>query len=215
MQVRHAFESPMLALLRHRPQIHLPAAQQLLALCQNQTAQETFPGWMTFWSLAAHYFNGLCQASERELTLQEVSASSQIMSGLLLRQSFDPSQETSLEGLDLINHLLFLEQADVITQRLVSILDECSQEQQPQVPEALQLDAHHMAQLAQEVSLNSVHEVADALASQLARLRTTRIVSDIKTSLQGAQEVSRLLHQFAVGNVRAPQESVLAALRGN
>lgn len=52
MQVRHAFESPMLALLRHRPNIHLPAAQQLLNLCQTQMAQETFPGWMTFWSLA-------------------------------------------------------------------------------------------------------------------------------------------------------------------
>jgi hypothetical protein len=62
MQVRHAFELPMLALLRHRPHIHLPAAQQLLSLCQNQMAQETFPGWMTFWSLAAHYFSGLCQA---------------------------------------------------------------------------------------------------------------------------------------------------------
>jgi hypothetical protein len=72
-----------------------------------------------------------------------------------------------------------------------------------------------MAQLAREVSLSSVHQVADALASQLARLRTTRIVSDIQTSLQGAQEVSRLLHQFAVGNVRAPQESVLVALRGD
>ena len=89
MQVRHAFELPMLALLRHRPHIHLPAAQQLLSLCQNQMAQETFPGWMTFWSLATHYFSGLCQASARELTLQEVSASSQIMSGLLLRQSFE------------------------------------------------------------------------------------------------------------------------------
>ena len=114
-----------------------------------------------------------------------------------------------------LNHLLFLEQADVITQRLVGILDQCAQSQEPQVPEALQLDAHHMAQLAQEVSLSSVHLVADALAAQLARLRTTRIVADIQTSLQGAQEVSRLLHQFAVGNVREPQESVLAALRGD
>jgi hypothetical protein len=72
-----------------------------------------------------------------------------------------------------------------------------------------------MAELASDVSLEGVQQVADTLASQLARLRTQRVVADIHASVQGAQEVSRLLQQFAVGHVRAPQENVLAALRGD
>ena len=71
----------------------------------------------------------------------------------------------------------------------------------------------YLAELASDVSLSGVQQVADALASHVARLRTSRVVADITASLQGAQEVSRLLHQFAVGNEHVPQENVLAALR--
>ena len=215
MLLRAQFESHLLALLRHRPTVHTSSAKRLEQLCQRQLEEETLPVWRTFWSLTSHFFAGLSAAPNRSFDVAEASATTQVLSGLQLREQFKDNDAPVGDNLQIINHLLFLEQADVITQRLVGILDECAHEQQPHVPENLQLDAHHMAQLAQEVSLNSVHEVADALASQLARLRTTRIVSDIKTSLQGAQEVSRLLHQFAVGNVRAPQESVLAALRGD
>ena len=72
-----------------------------------------------------------------------------------------------------------------------------------------------MSQLAEDVQLTAVQQVADLLAVQLARLRAKRAADDIKTSLSGAQEVSRLLQHFAVGSVREPQPKVLMALRGD
>lgn len=50
-----------------------------------------------------------------------------------------------------------------------------------------------MAQLADDVHLTAVQQVADSLAVQLARL----------------------LQHFAVGSVREPQATVLAALRAD
>ena len=48
----------------------------------------------------------------------------------------------------------------------------------------------------------------------ISDLRAKRVAEDIKTSLSGAHEVSRLLQHFAVGSVREPQPNVLAALKG-
>jgi hypothetical protein len=211
MQQRSTFEQHVLALLRHRPIIHMPSVIHLLALCEQQLREETQPGWVTFWSLAWRYFKGLQSAPDRQFTAAEASAASQVLSGLLLRQQY--AQEASGERLEVVNHLLFLEQADVITQRLVNTLHECAEGNDLTLPQEVQSDAQSMAELASDVSLSAVHQVADALASHLARLRTSRVVSDIHASLQGAHEVSRLLQQFAVGNDHVPQANVLAALR--
>lgn len=211
MTDRRTFEQHLLALLRHRPLIHLPSVVHLLALCEQQLRQETQPGWVTFWSLAWRYFKGLQDTPERAFSAIAASAASQVLSGLLLRQQY--VKEASAERLEVVNHLLFLDQADVITQRLLNTLQECAQDQELTLPAQVQDDAQSMAELAQDVSLAAVHQVADALASHVARLRTSRVVADIHASLQGAQEVSRLLHQFAVGNEHVPQENVLAALR--
>jgi hypothetical protein len=211
MAQRSTFEQHLLALLRHRPIVHLPSVIHLLALCEQQLREETQPGWVTFWSLAWRYFKGLQTAPERPFSTIAASAASQVLSGLLLRQQFD--KEPSAERLEVVNHLLFLDQADVITQRLLNTLEECAEGQELTLPPEVQADAQSMAELASDVSLSGVQQVADALASHVARLRTSRVVSDITTSLQGAQEVSRLLHQFAVGNEHVPQDNVLAALR--
>ncbi len=211
MQQRSTFEQHLLALLRHRPIIHLPSVIHLLALCEQQLREEKQPGWVTFWSLAWRYFKGLQSVPHRHFTVAGASAASQVLSGLLLRQQYE--QEISGDHLEVVNHLLFLEQADVITQRLVNTLNECAVGNELTLPHEVQADAQSMAELAGDVSLSAVQQVADALASHLARLRTSRVVSDITASLQGAHEVSRLLHQFAVGNVHVPQENVLAALR--
>jgi hypothetical protein len=215
MRVRRDFEHHLLTLLRHRPVIHLPSVKQLLSLCEQQMQRESHSGWLTFWSLAAHYFSGLRHDPGRELTAGEAAAASQVLSGLLLREQYQPEQSPSALNLEVVNHLLFLDQADVITQRLVNTLDVCATEPDPAVLDSLQEDARRMALLAQDVSLTAVHQVADAVASQLARLRAQRVAVDLSVSLQGAQEVSRLLHQFAVGNTHVPQESVLSALRGD
>ena len=204
----------MLVLLRQRLAVDTRAARQLELLCQRQLDAETIPGWRTFWSLATHFFEGLRLAPNRSLEEPEVSATSQVLSGLQLREPFNDSSKPVEDSLQVINHLLFLEQADVISQRLVNILNDWSESPESDLPTEAQLDVQSMAQLAQDVQLTAVQQVADSLAVQLARLRAKRVAEDIKTSLSGAQEVSRLLQHFAVGSVREPQPHVLAALKG-
>jgi hypothetical protein len=214
MDVRAQFESHVLALLRQRPVVDLQAARELELLCQRQLDAETIVGWRTYWSLATHFFEGLRLAPNRNIEQAEASAISQVLSGLQLREQFNVHDKPVGDSLQVINHLLFLEQADVISQRLVSILNDWSESPEADLPIEAQLDVQSMAQLAQDVQLTAVQQVADSLAVQLARLRAKRVVEDIKTSLSGAQEVSRLLQHFAVGSVREPQPNVLAALRG-
>jgi hypothetical protein len=215
MELRAQFESHVLALLRHRPTVDLHAARQLELLCQRQLDEETMAGWRTFWSLATHFFEGLRLAPYRSIDEPEASAASQVLSGLQLREQFNDHHKPVEDNLQVINHLLFLEQADVISQRLVSILNDWSESPESDLPTEAQLDVQSMAQLAQDVELTAVQQVADSLATQLARLRAKRVAEDIKTSLSGAQEVSRLLQHFAVGSVREAQPNVLAALRGD
>ena len=215
MDLRAQFESHVLALLRHRPAVDLHAARQLELLCQRQLDAETLAGWRTFWSLATHFFEGLRLAPYRSIDEPEASAASQVLSGLQLREQFNEHHKPVEDSLQVINHLLFLEQADVISQRLVNILNDWSASPESDLPTEAQLDVQSMAQLAQDVQLTALQQVADSLATQLARLRAKRVAEDIKTSLSGAHEVSRLLQHFAVGSVREAQPNVLAALRGD
>jgi hypothetical protein len=214
MEVRAQFENHVLALLRNRPAVDLHAARQMELLCQRQLDAETLAGWRTFWSLATHFFEGLRLAPNRSIEDPEVSAASQVLSGLQLREQFNDHDKPIEDTLQVINHLLFLEQADVISQRLVSVLNDWTESPESDLPTEAQLDVQSMAQLAQDVQLTAVQQVADSLGVQLARLRAKRVVDDIKTSLSGAEEVSRLLQHFAVGSVREPQAHVLTALRG-
>jgi len=213
MQIRAQFEAHLLALMRHRPAIDLASARELELLCQRQLDAETIHSWRTYWSLAMHFFEGLRLAPNRSFEATEASAATQVLSGLLLRDQFNEHDKPVDDNLQVINHLLFLEQADVISQRLVSILDAWSESPEEDLPSEAQFDVQSMAQLAQDVELTAVQQVADSLAKQLARLRTKRVVDDIKASLGGAQEMSRLLQHFAVGSLREPQANVLAALR--
>jgi hypothetical protein len=214
MQVRAQFETHVLALLRQRPTVDLQAARELELLCQRQLDAETIAGWRTFWSLATHFFEGLRFAPNRSIEEAEASATSQVLSGLQLREQFKEHHNPVEDSLQVINHLLFLEQADVISQRLVAILNDWSESPESDLPTEAQMDVQSMAQLAQDVQLTAVQQVADSLAVQLARLRAKRVAEDIKTSLSGAQEVSRLLQHFAVGSMREAQPQVLAALKG-
>ncbi len=214
MQIRAQFEGHLLTLLRHRPVVHLPSAEKLEQLSQLQMDAETLPAWRTFWALSTHFFEGLRVVPGRSFENAEASAAAQVLSGLFLREQFNDHDKPVEDNLQVVNHLLFLEQADVISQRLVALLNDWSESPEADMPMEAQLDVQSMAQLAQDVELTAVQQVTDSLAVQLARLRAKRVAEDIKTSLSGAQEVSRLLQHFAVGSVREPQPHVLAALRG-
>ena len=171
MEVRAQFESHVLALLRQRPAVNVQAARQLELLCQRQLDAETIPGWRTFWSLATHFFEGLRLAPNRSIEEPEASAASQVLSGLQLREQFNDHDKPVDDSLQVINHLLFLEQADVISQRLVNILNDWSESPESDLPTEAQLDVQSMAQLAEDVQLTAVQQVADSLGVQLARLR--------------------------------------------
>jgi hypothetical protein len=214
MQVRAQFESHLLALLRQRPAVNLQSARQLALLSQRELDIETIADWRTFWSLVTHFFEGLRLAPHRSFEEPEAGATSQILNGLQLREQFIDYDKPVEDSLQVINHLLFLEQADVISQRLVNILNDWSESPEIDLLTEVQLDVQSMAQLAGDVQLTAVQQVVDSLAVQLARLRVKRVADDIKTSLSGAQEVSRLLQHFAVGSVREAQPQVLAALKG-
>jgi hypothetical protein len=214
MLLRAQFESHLLELLRHRPTVHLSSARRLEELCRQQLDLETLPAWRTFWSLTSHFFAGLCAAPHRSFDVAEASATTQVLGGLQLREQFKESEAPVGDNLQVINHLLFLEQADVLSQRLVNLLNDWSDTPEAELPSAVQSDAHYMAKLAQDVELTAIQQVADALSAQLARIRAKRVADDIKASLSGAQEVSRLLQHFAVGSMREAQPQVLAALKG-
>jgi hypothetical protein len=214
MHMRAEFEGHLLALLRHRPTVHLPSAERLEQLSQLQMDHESAPSWRTFWSLATHFFAGLRLQPGHSFEEAEGNVTSQVLSGLLLREQFEAASNATDDNLQVINHLLFLEQADVISHRLLNVLSEWSDSPEADLPIEAQLDVQIMAQLAQDVELTGVQEVADSMAVQLARLRTHRVVEDIQISVSGAQELSRLLQHFAVGSVREPYANVLTALRG-
>jgi hypothetical protein len=218
MRVRQHLESHVLALLRHRPEVHAPSAKRLAHLCQQQLGTQGLPAaWLTFWSLALHFFEDLRATPTRSLEMPEVSAASHVVSGLLLREHVAAHDTPFEDSLQVINHLLFLEQADVISQRLVSLLTEAVAAPARTVLSVLaeaHVEAQSMAKLAQDVALPAVHQVADSLATQLAHLGIKPAAIDLKVSLDGAEEVSRLLQHFAVGHVHKPKEAVLAALRG-
>ena len=214
MQIRAQFEGHLLTLLRHRPAVHLPSVKRLEQLCKTQLDGETLPDWHTFWSLATHFFEGLRLAPGRSFAEPEASAASHVLSGLLLREQLDEHDAPVDDGLQVINHLLFLEQADIISQRLVALLNDWSESPEGDFPNEAQSDVQSMAQLATDIELAAVQNVANALAAQLDGLRAKHVLDDIKVSLSGAEELSRLLQHFAVGSVREPQAAVLAALGG-
>jgi|GEM_PF-660355 len=213
MQIRAQFEGHLLALLRHRPTVYLPAAKKLEQLCRQHLDAESQPSWCTFWSLTTHFFEGLRSNPGHDFEAPQASAAAQVLSGLLLREYFNEHGAPVEDKLQVINHLLFLEQADVISQRLAGLVSAWSESPTTDVPAQAQLDVQSMLHLAQDVALAAVQEIAAALVSQLSRLRTHHTAEDIQASLSGVQELSRLLQHFAVGSLREPQPHVLAALR--
>ena len=166
MSLRQRFEGHLLALLRERPVVHAPSAQVLAHLCQQQLSREELAPWRTFWSLAAHFFTNLCKHPNRGFESAEAGAAAQLLSGLVLREQFDTKPESLQHNLQVINHMLFLEQADVLSQRLLMVLHDWVTSPNSDVPQDVQMDAQSMAQLALDVELTGVQQVADSLAAQ-------------------------------------------------
>ncbi len=214
MRVRPQFEKHLLDLLRHGPAVQTSAAERLSQLCEQQRQAKPLAAWRTFWALTLHFFEDLRSDPTRRLEDPEITAVSHVLSGLMLHTRVQAHDMPFEDSLQVINHLLFLEQADVVSQRLVSLLTEWSASPELAMAVQVQGQAQSMAQLAQDVALTAVHQVADSLTQQLAGLSPKPSGEDIQVSLSGAEEVSRLLQHFAVGHVHKPKAAVLAALRG-
>lgn len=211
--MRTDFERHLLLLLTQRPQIHLPSVHQLLGLCRQQAHQETNAAWITFWNLAARYFNALRRDEPAQWSDAEAATAAQVLNGVLLHQSFANLGPEAVNDLDTINQMLFLDQADALTRGLAQSVGEHLSEGAAW-PEGAADSARLLAQLAQDVSLAAVQQLADALATQLERVGANPATSEAQASLQGVEELSRLLHQFAGGTIGTPEPAVLSALRG-
>lgn len=124
--------------------------------------------------MAIHFFTALRVAPGREFTESEACAANQVLSGVLLRGQFDVRDAPSADDLQVISRLMFLEQAGIISQRLVHDLHHWSQTPDADMPHDVQADAQDMAQLARDVFLNGVHQVRHAGHATGTATHTTR-----------------------------------------
>ena len=71
------------------------------------------------------------------------------------------------------------------------------------------IDLHDVA-----VVVRSVIDYRTAEMADVAGFDARRAASEAQASLQGVEELTRLLHQFAGGTIGTPEPAVLSALRG-
>ena len=131
----------------------------------------------------------------------------------LLTQLQTQEAHLSDESLQVLLQALFLEQADAIVQRLRLHLGQYVSGEIKQPPLQCNNDAYQLAQLSEERTLYGLAEVAHAMVSALDRAQHPKTEHRPIALLRGAEEVARLLHQFAAGFIKSPQQSVLDDLQ--
>ena len=203
MPARARFERHLLALLQQRPAVDAQAVQALQQLCAEQIDTEGHATQHLFWRLTARLFEGLASGPERALDTDRAALTATVLQGLRLQH--DPA------GLEAINPVLFLEQADALTRALQADLQTALP--RPDFwPSDASVPAQQLLTLTQDMGLTALAELVRALRSQLARLNAQRSVADLQTSLRGVQEITRCLHVFAAGTTPQPDEGVRVAL---
>jgi hypothetical protein len=204
MPARERFERHLLALLQQRPAIDAQALHALQQLCAEQIGAAVDGPQHLFWRLTARLLAGLAQSPAAQLDTARAGLTATVLQGLRLQD--DPA------GLQAINPVLFLEQADALTRALQADL-QAALPHPDFWPCDLSIPAQQLLTLTQDMGLTALADLVRALRSQLARLNTQRSAADLQTSWRGVQEATRCLHQFAAG-VAAPQpdEAVRVAL---
>lgn len=199
MPARARFERHLLALLQQRPTVDAPALHALQQLCAEQIGAAREAPQQLFWRLTARLFEGLAGGPAQALDAPHAALTATVLQGLRLQD--DPT------GLQAINPVLFLEQADALTRALQADL-QAALPRPDFWPNDLSVPAQQLLALTQDMDLGALADLVRALRSQLARLNAQRSAADVQTSLRGVQEVTRCLHRFAAGATPEPDAQV-------
>nr|WP_315247125.1 Hpt domain-containing protein [uncultured Albidiferax sp.] len=141
-----------------------------------------------------------------------------IDSGLLPLETPVPDEATKVIGplrIGIPLYNVYLNEADEWSRRLLTELSEWSLELHQPLPESTVSLAHSLAGSSATVGFQALSQMARALESALEHvqlmpqgtLRHAQIFTD------AAEDMRRLLHQFAAGFLKEPNPSVLQALR--
>ncbi len=121
--------------------------------------------------------------------------------------------ETLRIGIPLYN--VYLNEADEWSRRLVTCLQEWSLELHELLPDTAVALAHSLAGSSATVGFNALSEMARVLEHALAhvQLQTRGSEEQARVFMDAAEDIRRLLHQFAAGFLKEPSQEVLEALR--
>jgi len=120
-------------------------------------------------------------------------------------------------GLKLFN--VYLNEADEWSRRLGTVLSEWALETHEPVPEAAEALAHSLAGSSATVGFDALSQVARALEHALGMVAAHQddgfvaSASLARLFVEASEDIRRLLHQFAAGFLKEPDEALLAALR--
>ena len=121
--------------------------------------------------------------------------------------------ETLRIGIPLYN--VYLNEADEWSRRLVTSLQEWSLELHEPLPDTAVALAHSLAGSSATVGFEALSEMARTLehALQHVQLQPRGLASQAQTFMAAADDVRRLLHQFAAGFLKEPNPQILDELR--
>ncbi|WCM87528.1 hybrid sensor histidine kinase/response regulator [Acidovorax sp. NCPPB 3576] len=121
--------------------------------------------------------------------------------------------ETLRIGIPLYN--VYLNEADEWSRRLATCLQEWALELHEPLPDTAVALAHSLAGSSATVGFHALSEMARALehALQHVQLRGEGTAEQARVFLAAADDIRRLLHQFAAGFLKEPNQQVLADLR--
>lgn len=115
-------------------------------------------------------------------------------------------------GIPLYN--VYLNEADEWSRRLLTLLTEWSLECHRPVPEDAELLAHSLAGSSGTVGFMPLSDMARALEHALQRVREQRrgTAEQARIFRAAAEDIRRLLHQFAAGFLKEPSQEILGEL---
>lgn len=116
-------------------------------------------------------------------------------------------------GIPLYN--VYLNEADEWSRRLVTCLQEWSLELHEPLPDTAVALAHSLAGSSATVGFTALSELARVLehALQHVQLQSGGTVEQAHAFMAAAEDIRRLLHQFAAGFLKEPSQEVLEQLR--
>jgi len=130
--------------------------------------------------------------------------------------------ETEAESVKVIGPLrisitlfnIFLNEADELSRRLSMELAEWALPLHPPVPASCEVLAHALAGNAATVGFDDLSQLARALEQALGRAARAQAFepAQAQTFVRAAEDIRRLLHQFAAGFLKTPEPGMLEAL---